>query len=91
MSATSSKRLANFTIEVFESLRNEESFNMLYNTICEKAKHHYFVAAPVLPRKRRAPNYSIIHFLDGYGQGSVARNPKTPRDYYREIYLTHSF
>ena len=86
MSATSSKRLENFTIEVFESLRNEESFNMLYNTICEKAKHHYFVAAPVLPRKRRAPNYSIIHFLDGYGQGSEAHNPKTPRDYYREIY-----
>ena len=64
MSACSSKRTANLVVTVLQNLRNEESFNQIYELITTKSKAHYFVKEPVLSRKRKAPNYSILHYLD---------------------------
>ena len=86
MSATSSKRLANLTIDVFQGMRNENNFNLLYDAICKKAKNHSFIGEPLLQRKRTVPNYSSFHLVDGHGEGSEAHSPNTPRDYYRKIY-----
>ena len=36
MSAASSKRLANFTVSLFQSLRVEESFKSFYNAVLKK-------------------------------------------------------
>ena len=64
MSACSSKRLANLTIQTLETLRNEERYENFYETVLKTAKLHQFVNPPTLKRKRRAPNYSILQFVE---------------------------
>ena len=65
MSACSSKRLANLTIQTLETLRNEELYGNFYETVLETAKLHQFVNRPTLKRKRRAPSYSVLQFVEG--------------------------
>lgn len=86
MSACQSKRNANLVVSVLEAMRNEESFNNLYDVIVLKAKKHSFIAEPTNKRKRKAPNYSIITFLDGSSSSEPAHHPNTAREHYRSIY-----
>ena len=80
MSSTSSKRLANLTISLSQSLIVVVSFESFYNFILKKTR------AKVTPQ-RRAPDYSIInHFSSSSNKQSNAYHPNTPRDYYRVIY-----
>ena len=65
MSACSSKRLANLTIQTLETLRNEELYGNFYETVLETAKLHQFANRPTLKRKRRAPSYSVLQFVEG--------------------------
>ena len=63
MSARSSKRLANLTIQTLETLRNEEWYENFYETVLRTAKLHQFVNPPTLNRKRRAPiklSYNLL-------------------------------
>ena len=82
MSACSSKRTANLVVTVLQNLRNEESFNQIYELITTKSKAHYFVKEPVLSQKTKAPNYSILHYLDGIESNTKAYHPETARDRY---------
>ena len=41
------------------------------------------IETPVLPRKRRRPNYSMLRFVSGE---TAARHPETVEDYYRQIF-----
>ena len=68
MSTASSKRLANLTVSLFQSLRVEELFKSFYNAVLKKKnmKESAFISESKLPRKRRGPDYSIInHFSSG--------------------------
>ena len=86
MSACSSKRLANLTIQTLETLRNEERYENFYETVLKTAKLHQFVNPPTLKRKRRAPNYSILQFVEGSYQSEEAHHPSSPKENYRTIY-----
>ena len=84
MSAVSSKRLAMLTVETIRTLRNEERFNALYD-LCEKEIEKIdFIKEPTLKRKRKAPKYSMLNYVDGYHSRSDAHHPTNPRDHYRE-------
>ena len=86
MSACSSKRLANLTMQTLETLRNEERYENFYETVLKTAKLHRFVNPPTLKRKRRASNYSILQFVEGSYQSEEARHPSPPKENYRAIY-----
>ena len=51
MSAVSSKRLAMLTVDTISSLRNDESFNALYDTCLKEAEKIPTVRAPFLKEK----------------------------------------
>ena len=86
MSTCSSKRLANLTIQTLEALRNEERYENFYKTVLKTEKLHQFVNPPTLKRKRRAPNYSILQFVEGSYQSEEAHHPSSPKENYRTIY-----
>ena len=50
------------------------------------AKLHQFVNPPTLKRKRRAPNYSILQFVEGSYQSEEAHHPSSPKESYCTIY-----
>ena len=86
MSACESKRNAVLVISVLESMRNEDSFNNLYDVIVEKSKTHDFIKDPVTKRKRNAPKYSLLPFVEGHKSNEPASHPATARDCYRGIF-----
>ena len=87
MSAVGGKHLASLTIDVIEGMRNEETFNLMYDTCLTKAKKISFVEEPVIKRKRKAPNYSILEYIEGYDtSNATAHHPETPRDHYRGVF-----
>ena len=51
MSALSSQRLANLTIETIQGMRKAEDFKLFFDLVKQKAKR-YEVEDPILPRKR---------------------------------------
>ena len=55
MSAVISKRLAKLIIDTIAGIRNEESFNAMYDVAVKESKNIPFVEEPVLKRKRKAP------------------------------------
>ena len=86
MSACSSKRLANLTIQTLETLRNEERYENFYETVLKTAKLHQFVNPPTLKRKQRAPSYSTLQFVEGLYQSEEAHCPSSPKENYHTIY-----
>ena len=86
MSACNSQRNVELTISVLEKMRYDCSSNQFYDATQMKAKSHHFVKDPIVPRKRKAPNYSILLFIDDYSSETPAYNPDTCRDRYRAIY-----
>ena len=86
MSACNSKRNAKFTISVLEKMRCDGSFNQFYDRTQMKGKSRHFIKDPIVPRKRKAPNYSILQFIDGHSSETPAHHPDTSRDRYRAIY-----
>ena len=73
-------------LSVLESMRNEDSFNNLYDVIVEKSKTYDFIKDPVTKRKRNAPKYSLLHFVEGHKSNEQASHPATARDRYRGIF-----
>ena len=57
----------------------------------KKASKYEFIESPVLPRKRKRPNYKTIehHFqIEGYHYNAEAHHPSTPGEQYRYIYIS---
>ena len=70
ISALSGTRNAELTKKTFETMRNDESFVLFYETTVRKAEKHDFIQEPSLGRKpRKEPNYSILQYLDGNASG----------------------
>ena len=63
MSACNSQRNAGLTISVLEKMRYNCPISQFYDTTQMKAKSHHFVKDPIIPCKRKAPNYSIYSLL----------------------------
>ena len=88
MSALQGKKDADLTVQTLEGMRNEEHFKLFYDTVKKKAEN-LDVEEPTLPRKRRRPNYTRLHIIDGHEQTSrttEAFHPETPADFYITIY-----
>ena len=86
MSGCNSQRNAELTISILEKMRYDCSFNQFYDATQMKAKSHHFIKDPIVPRKRKAPNYSILQFIDGHSSETPAHHPDTSRERYRAIY-----
>ena len=84
MSAVSSKRLTMLTVETISNLGNSESFDALYDLCLREIQNIKFVEEPVLKKKRKEPNYSLLHYPEGYENRSEAHHPTTLRDHYRK-------
>ena len=65
MSACNSKRLVELTIQAIRNMRKEHSFNSFYDTVAKKSTECKFIKDPINPRKRKSPNYSTMHLVDG--------------------------
>ena len=87
MSAMGGKRLATLTVDVIEGMKNEESFDRIYDGCVDQIKEFPFVEKPVLKRKRKAPNYSIPQHVEGYNSSETSsHHPESPRDHYRVLF-----
>ena len=87
MSALSGNRNAELTKKTIETMRNDESFVLFYETTVRKAEKHDFIQEPSLSRKRKEPNYSILQYLDGTTSAVANCTHATPQDYFRRIYF----
>ena len=66
-------------------MRNEENFNAMYDLYLKEIKKLKFIEDPVLKRKRKAPNYTLLnYFVEGYKNTSEAYYPDNSRDNYRQ-------
>ena len=82
MSAMGGKRLATLTVDVIEGMRNKESFDRIYDGCVDQIKEF-----PVLKRKQKAPNYSILQHVEGYNSSETSsHHPESPRDHYRVLF-----
>ena len=86
MSACSSKRLAELTIQVLQNMRNRHLFNSFYDTIAKKSAECEFIKDPINPRKRKPPNYSTMHLVDGTTSEAQDVHPTTCQDCYQVMY-----
>ena len=77
MSTSTSKRTAKLVVSVLEGLRNEDSFKSLFQIITDNASTIDFIEQPGLPRKRKAPQYSILHYVNGNQSTAQAHRPVT--------------
>ena len=85
MPAVTGQRIAAFTLKSIERRRNEEDFNLLFQTLRKKASDQDLVDA-TLPRKRKTPNYSMLHLLDDHRDQADAFYPSSIKEHFRLIY-----
>ena len=52
----------------------------------QKAQNHTQIEEPKLQRKRNRLDYSILQYMEGYGQGAPANHPQRVDDHYRILY-----
>ena len=65
VSAIRGKELAGLTIKTLKNMRNDRDFKLFYEKIETSASKIDEVSTPMLPRKRKKPNYSILQYVEG--------------------------
>ena len=66
---------------------NEHDFSLLYKKIKVSASEIEAISPPAIPRKRRKPNYSILHYVTGNPEATPAVHyPQNPYEHYKPIY-----
>ena len=86
MLAVSSKHLAMLTVHTISSLRNEESFDALYDLSLKETERIQSINPPSLKRKRKYPNYSILQYVEGWQSKGQSHLPDSPHDHYHQEY-----
>ena len=88
MSALPGTRNAELTKKTIETIRNDESFILFYETTVRTAEKQDFIQEPSLSRKpRKVPNYSILQYLDGNASGVANCTHATAQDHFGESTL----
>ena len=77
MSACSSKRLVELTIQVLPNMRNAHSFDLFHHTVAKKLTKCKFLKDPFNPRKSKSQNYSTVHLIDGITSEAQDSHPTT--------------
>ena len=78
------------TVETFKSMRNIDSADCFFKTVKQKAANHNFINEPILPRKRKSPNYkSLNDFFIVEGQSLKAQPyfPSSLKEHYQAVFL----
>ena len=71
-------------------MRNIDSTDCFFETVKHKAANHNFICEPILPRKRKSPNYkSLNDFFIVEGQSSKAQPyfSSPSKEHYRAIFF----
>ena len=83
LSAVQGQDCAHKTVITLERIRNEESWNLLWDVVVAKATK-LGADDPKLPSRRNTPKTMMNDYF-GYGEGE-ATHPETPQDMYRKHY-----
>ena len=77
------------TVETFKSMRNIDSADCFFETVKQKAANHNFINKPILPRKRKSPNYKSLNENIVEGQSSKYQPyfPWSSKVHYRAIFF----
>ena len=88
MSAIGGKELAGFTVKTLKNMRNDLDFKLFYEKIEMSASKIDEVSTPMLPRKRKKPNYSILQYVEGNPKPTgEAYHPENAYDHLKQIYF----
>ena len=71
-------------------MTTDSSADLFMESVGKKASKLTFVEDPVLPRKRRNPNYKTMNNyfgVDRNTKGAEPHHPKTVQEHYRQIYF----
>ena len=78
------------TVETFKNMWNINSAHCFFETMKEKVADHNFISEPILPRKRKCPNYKSLNvFFIVEGQSSKAQwyFSLSSKEHYRAIFF----
>ena len=88
MSAIGGKELAGLTVKTLKNMRNDRDFKLFYEKIETSASKIDEVSTPMLLRKRKKPNYSIIQYIEGNPKPTgEAYHPENAYDHFKQIYF----
>ena len=88
MSAIGGKELAGLTVKTLKNMRNDRDFKLFYEKIETSASKIDEVSTPMLPRKRKKPNYSILQYVEGNPKPTgEAYHPENAYDHFKQIYF----
>ena len=79
LSAVEGKSVAMKIVQTFKSMRNEQSADLFFEKVSKKSSSFDFIQKPILPRKRRNPNYKT---MNDYFRADGRLEDKTTEAYY---------
>ena len=90
LSAVDEASVAMKTVQTFKNMRNEQSADLFFKKVSKKASSFDFIQKPILPRKRRNPNYKTMNDyfrVDGRLEDKTteAYHPTTAKERYRGL------
>ena len=71
-------------------MRNIDSADCLFKTVKQKAANHNFIIEPILPRKRKSPNYKLLNYffiVEGQSSKDQPYFPSSSKEHYRAIFF----
>ena len=88
MSAIGGKELAGLTVKTLKNMSIDRDFKLFYEKIETSASKIDEVSTPMLPRKRKKPNYSILQYVEGNPKPTgEAYYPENLYDHFKQIYF----
>ena len=88
MSAIGGKELPGLTVKTLKNMRNDRDFKLFYEKIETSASKIDEASTPMLPRKRKKPNYSILQYVKGNPKPTgEAHHPENAYDHFKQIFF----
>ena len=88
MSAIGGKELPGLTVKTLKNMRNDRNFKLFYEKIETSASKIDEASTPMLPRKRKKPNYSILQYVKGNPKPTGgAYHPENAYDHFKQMFF----
>ena len=88
ISAIGGKELVGLTVKTLKNMRNDRDFKLFCEKIETSASKIDEVSTPMLPIKRKKPNYSILQYVEGNPKPTgEAYHPENVYDHFKQIYF----
>ena len=78
------------TYETFKSMRNIDSADCFFEIVKQKTANHNFINEPILPRKRKSPNYKSLNdffIVESQSPKAQPHFPSSSKEHYRAIFF----